>query len=104
MYQPVDPLVSLGGRTVSSFLSGSHNRQHQLNVALEQIVFLLICHGILNTTTAIFYPWINVKLIGFPPMEIKFELGTEKAVNAFIARSTAYGLTTVSVGTNGLQA
>ena len=102
MYQPVDPLVSLGGRTVSSFLSGSHNRQHQLNVVLEQIVFLLICHGILNTTTALFFTWI--KLIGFPPMEIKFELGTEKAVNAFIARSTAYGLTTVSVGTNGLQA
>ncbi len=30
-------------------------------------------------------------------MEIRFELDTEKAVKAFIAGSTAYGLTTLGV-------
>lgn len=42
-------------------------------------------------------------MIDFPPMEIKFELDTEKTMKAIIAGSAAYGLTTVSVGTNGPQ-
>ena len=36
-------------------------------------------------------------------MEIKFELDTEKTMKAITAGSAAYGLTTVSVGTNGPQ-